>query len=135
MAIVKGDLPQPTAAHITEEAADAAEGDRQPLESVIRTDVLEAIVQRIGPPSLLIRNDAIQLERLVDFPAGTDALIMSVERFTKSVCRVEVLNHAMACAGTGWVIAEEGETRLVATNRHVAKLVARRTVNGAAALD
>lgn len=132
VAIAKGDLPEPTATHITEEAAAAAEGDRQPLESVIRTDVLEAIVQRIGRPPLLIRNDTIQLEPLVDFPAGTDALIVGVEPFIKSVGRVEFLNHAMAWGGTGWVIAEEGDTRLVATNRHVAKLVARRIANGGA---
>jgi endonuclease G len=133
VAIAKGDLPQATAAHVTEEAAEAARGERQALESVIRTDVLEAIVQRIGRPPLLIRNDAIQLEPLVDFPAGTDALIMSVEPFIKSVGRVEFLNHAMTWGGTGWVIAEEGKTRLVATNRHVAKLVARRTATGGGA--
>ena len=43
----------------------------------------------------------------MDFPDGTDALIMGVEPFIKSVGRVEFLNHAMTWGGTGWVIAAE----------------------------
>jgi endonuclease G, mitochondrial len=56
------------APEITDVAADAAAADRQPLESVVPTNVLEAIVQRIGRPPLLIRNDTVQVEPLVDFP-------------------------------------------------------------------
>ena len=55
---------------------------------------------------------------------------MDAEPFIKSVGRVEFLNHSMTWGGTGWVIAAEGNTRLVATNRHVAKLVAMRTSTG-----
>jgi endonuclease G, mitochondrial len=129
-AIANREVPGTAAAEISQRAADAAASDRQPLESLVRIDVLEAIVQRIGRPPLLIRNDAVQLEPLVDFPAGTDALIMGVEPFIKSVGRVEFLNHAMTWGGTGWVVAAEGHTRVVATNRHVAKLVASRTPTG-----
>jgi endonuclease G len=70
------------------------------------------------------------VEPLVDFPAGTDALITGVEPYIRSVGRVEVLNHAMTWGGTGWVVAEDRLTRLVATNGHVAKLVASRTATG-----
>ena len=129
-AIVNGDVPEAAAEEITEAAAERVASDRQPLESTVPTNVLEAIVQRIGRPPLLIRNDAVELEPLVDFPDGTDALILGVEPFIKSVGRVEFLNHAMTWGGTGWVIAAAGNTRLVATNRHVAKLVAMRTSTG-----
>jgi endonuclease G len=132
-AIANGNVPEAAAEEITEAAAERVAADRQPLESAVPTNVLEAIVQRIGRPPLLIRNDAIQLEPLVDFPDGTDALILGVEPFIKSVGRVEFLNHAMTWGGTGWVIAAEGTTRLVATNRHVAKLVAMRTAAGGGA--
>ena len=129
-AIVNGNLPEAAAEEITEAAAERVAADRQPLESAVPINVLEAIVQRIGRPPLLIRNDTVQLEPLVDFPDGTDALILDAEPFIKSVGRVEFLNHSMTWGGTGWVIAAEGNTRLVATNRHVAKLVAMRTSTG-----
>jgi endonuclease G, mitochondrial len=95
---------------------------------VVSTNVLEAIVQRVGRP-------AADPERhrpggaARGLPAGTDALIMGVEPYIKSVGRVEFLNP-MAWGGTGWVVAEDGLTRLVATNGHVAKLVAGRTAIG-----
>jgi endonuclease G len=132
-AIVNGNVPEAAAEEITEAAAERVAADRQPLESAVPTNVLEAIVQRIGRPPLLIRNDAVQLEPLVDFPIGTDAMILGAEPFIKSIGRVEFLNHTMAWGGTGWVIAAKGNTRLVATNRHVAKLVARRTSTGGGA--
>lgn len=101
------------------------------LESVLRVDALEAIVRRVGRPPLVVRNDAVELEDLPDFPAGTDALIKGVERSVLSVGRVEFVNHSMAWGGTGWVIHEEGDSsRIVATNRHVAKVVAQRGFDG-----
>jgi endonuclease G len=132
-AIATGNVPEAAGEEISEAAAERLAADRQPLESAVPTNVLEAIVQRIGRPPLLIRNDAVQLEPLVDFPHGTDTLILGVEPFIKSVGRVEFLNHTMTWGGTGWVIAAEGNTRLVATNRHVAKLVAMRTSAGGGA--
>ena len=68
--------------------------------------------------------------RSCDFPAGTDVLIKNVEPNVRSVGRVEFLNHSMSWGGTGWVIAEDGTGRVVATNRHVAQLVARRAADG-----
>ena len=101
------------------------------LESVLGVDSLEAIVRRVGRPPLIVRNDAVELEELPDFPTGTDALIKGAERTVRSVGRVEFVNHAMAWGGTGWVIHEEGDSaRIVATNRHVAKVVAQRGLDG-----
>ncbi|MBM7502998.1 DNA/RNA non-specific endonuclease [Agromyces aurantiacus] len=101
------------------------------LESVLHVDALEAIVRRVGRPPLLVRNDAVELEPLPDFPAGTDVLIKGVERSVRSVGRVEFVNHQMAWGGTGWVIHEDGDSaRIVATNRHVAKVVAQRGLDG-----
>jgi endonuclease G len=126
-AIAEGKLP---AAAIPPGAAEAAASGRERLESVVGSDALEAIVQRVGRPPLLVRNDEVELEPLVDFPAGTDVLIKNVEPNVRSVGRVEFLNHSMSWGGTGWVIAEDGTGRVVATNRHVAQLVARRAADG-----
>jgi endonuclease G len=130
-AIAEGEIPRAAGEQITEEAAEAVRSDRQPLENVVPTAALEAIVQRVGRPPLLIRNDAVVLELLVDFPADTDVRIRGIEPFIPSVGRVEFLNHAMTWGGTGWVIGEDDGMRLVVTNRHVANLVARRSASGA----
>jgi endonuclease G len=129
-AVAEGQVPEAAAAVIPPENADAAARDRERLERVVPIDALEAIVQRVGRPPMLVRNDAVELEPLVDFPPGTDSLIKNVEPDVKSVGRVEFLNHSMAWGGTGWVIDEDRTERVVATNRHVAKLVARRTMDG-----
>ncbi|MFF2276179.1 DNA/RNA non-specific endonuclease [Agromyces sp. NPDC058126] len=105
------------------------------LESADGVDLLEAIVQRVGRPPMLVRNGEVEIgpDDLVDFPAGTDALIKGAEALIPSVGRVEFLNHRMAWGGTGWVIREDGDARVVATNRHVAKLVAERVADGSGA--
>jgi endonuclease G len=105
------------------------------LESMTTPAELEAIVQRVGRPPLLIQNDAVDFGRpeedtLADFPAGTDALIRGTEQSIPSVGRIEFVNFRMAWGGTGWVIAQSGQDRIVVTNRHVASLVAKRTVDG-----
>lgn len=115
---------------VSERSAEAVDrGDD--LESVFGADALEAIVQRIGRPPLIVRNNLVELEPLPDFPTGTDVHIKAVEPDVLSVGRVEFVNHAMAWGGTGWVIHEEDAgTRIVATNRHVAKVVAQRGFDG-----
>ncbi len=105
------------------------------LESLSGSEDLESIVQRVGRPPLLIQNNTIQLntgvdDSLVDFPPGTDALIIGAQVFIPSVGRVEFVNHRMAWGGTGWVINEEGPDRIVVTNRHVAAKVAKRAADG-----
>lgn len=106
------------------------------LESIdARGDALEAIVQLVGRPPLVIKNSQVvfgtdEIDSLVDFPAGTDARIRATEKYIPSVGRVEFTNFRMAWGGTGWVIGAEGADRIVVTNRHVAGLVARRTADG-----
>ena len=93
---------------------------------------LEAIVQRVGRPPLLVRYDKVVMEDLPDFPADTGALIRGVEPRLPSVGRIEFLNYSMAWGGTGWVVEAPGGKRLVITNRHVAALVAKRKADGSA---
>ena len=126
-AVKSGDLPADLASPRSVDEVGAG-GE---LESVLRVDALEAIVRRVGRPPLVVRNDGVELEDLPDFPAGTDALIKGVERSVLSVGRVEFVNHSMAWGGTGWVVHEEDDgARIVATNRHVAKVVAQRGFDG-----
>lgn len=129
-AVAHGEVPEAATAVISPEDADAAGRDHERLERIVPSDALEAIVQRVGRPPLLVRNDRVELQPLVDFPAGTDMLIKGVEPGVRSVGRVEFLNHSMVWGGTGWVIDEDGIERVVATNRHVANLVARRAADG-----
>lgn len=126
-AVASGELPADLASPRSVDEVGAG-GE---LESVLRLDALEAIVRRVGRPPLVVRNDGVELEDLPDFPAGTDALIKGVERSVLSVGRVEFVNHSMAWGGTGWVVHEEDDgARIVATNRHVAKVVAQRGFDG-----
>ncbi|WP_205917873.1 DNA/RNA non-specific endonuclease [Rhizobium ruizarguesonis] len=92
---------------------------------------LEAIVRRVGRPPMLIRNDKIEFDPVPLLPQFTEAHARRAERFIPSVGRVEFINHSMRWGGTGFVIDEApGGRRIVATNRHVAKLVARRGRDG-----
>ena len=105
------------------------------LESIDTPGALEAIVQRSGRPPLLIRNNAVVLntgvdDSLDDFPAGTDALIKGTEADIPSVGRIEFLNFRLKWGGTGWVLKTSGSDRIIVTNRHVASLVAKRTIDG-----
>jgi endonuclease G len=91
---------------------------------------LEAIIRITGRPPLLVRNNAVELEPLTDFPPDIDVRIKAVEPFIPSVGRVEFINHSMAWGGTGWVVDRKPDGHLVLTNRHVAQLVAKRGANG-----
>jgi endonuclease G len=129
-AAASGELPTVITNTLPSSTLKELQDGADPLESPIDLGALEAIVQRFGRPPLLVSNDTVVLQNLEDFPAGTDTKIKNVEPVVKSVGRVEFFNHQMAWGGTGWVIKEEGDVRIVATNRHVAKVVAQRTANG-----
>jgi hypothetical protein len=58
--------------------------------------------------------------------------IIAAQKWIPSVGRVEFRNHDMAWGGTGCVIAVRDGAHIVATNRHVAKKVARRKADGRA---
>lgn len=130
--IAAGEVPEPLKAAVSASQAEAVAADRAPLESIGDGDIaaLEAIVQRFGRPPLLIRGGEIELEPLPDFPGETAGRIVGAQKWIPSVGRVEFVNHNMAWGGTAWVIAEQGTARLVATNRHVAKIVAKRRADG-----
>lgn len=125
----RGTLPPAALAALSQAAIEAIATDTAPLESVVPLAALEAIVQLTGRPPLLVRNGSIVIEPLTDLP-GADALVVGTEALLPSVGRVEFRNYDMAWGGTGWVIAHDGADILVVTNRHVAKLVARRALNG-----
>jgi endonuclease G len=91
---------------------------------------LEAIVLLVGRPPLLVRNNAVTLEPLDDFPQGTDQKIRAAEPSIPSVGRIEFINHNAAWGGTGWVVDKKADGHLVLTNRHVAQLVAMRGADG-----
>ncbi|MEP5732061.1 MAG: DNA/RNA non-specific endonuclease [Sulfitobacter sp.] len=93
---------------------------------------LEAIVKALGRPPLVVQGNQVQGKHALstDFPAEVDQLISGVEPLLPCVGRVEFLNHDMAWGGTAWVIKEETDHFLICTNRHVAKIVARRSFRG-----
>lgn len=132
-AILANKLPRPLLEALSRPAVAALDATRAPLESMAPVAALEAIVQRTGRPPLLIRNDKVELEPLDDFPVGTDLKIRGVEKWIPSVGRVEFVNHSMRWGGTGWVVERKGAAYIVVTNRHVAKLVARRMADGTGA--
>ncbi|MGO7359989.1 DNA/RNA non-specific endonuclease [Rhizobium ruizarguesonis] len=101
------------------------------LESIQNPVGFEAIVRRVGRPPMLIRNDKVEFEVVPLLPQFTEAHARCAERFIPSVGRVEFVNHSMRWGGTGFVVDEaSGGRRRVVTNRHVAKLVARRGRDG-----
>jgi endonuclease G len=89
--------------------------------------VQEAVVLLHGRPSLLIRKNRFELPR-----SGTWAEVLSehrqlIEARLPSVGRIEVDDAAgYRHSGTGWVIAEG----IIATNRHVAEIFARKKGEG-----
>jgi endonuclease G, mitochondrial len=117
-----------------EQVLNAADAGRHHLESVgipqISLIGLEAIVRIIGRPPLLIRGSEVEMQPLEDFSPKTDEKIRAVESFVPSVGRVEFINHSMPWGGTAWVVDQKPDGHLVLTNRHVAKLVAKRSAGG-----
>lgn len=124
------DLPPVLATGLGAAAVESLDRDQAPLESLVPIAQLEAIIQRTGRPPLLIRNNAVVLEPLVDFPPNTDANVVGLNRCIPSVGRVEFLNFRMSWGGTGWVVGKKNGSYRVVTNRHVAKLVGKRIANG-----
>lgn len=135
-AIDAGRLPRSLMSALPRSSLDALKNG-QTLESVAvagttALENLEAIVALVGRPSLLVRNDMVVLEPMPDLPQETAALIRGVQKWVPSVGRIEFRNHDMAWGGTGWVAEIREKGALVVTNRHVAKIVARRKADGSA---
>ncbi|WP_375412140.1 DNA/RNA non-specific endonuclease [uncultured Bradyrhizobium sp.] len=116
-----------------QQLADAITAPPNKLESMaVNSMALEAIVKLTGRPPLLVENNAVVLEPLEDFPVGTDVMIKAVEPFVPSIGRVEFINYNMPWGGTAWVVDKKADGHIVLTNRHVAKLVAKRSADGKA---
>lgn len=133
-AIKGGRLPASLTGALPITSVDALKNGES-LESVAAKgmtslDGLEAIVALVGRPPLLIRNDAVILESLPDLPPETSTLIKGVQKWVRSVGRIEFRNHSMAWGGSGWVIERREKGALIVTNRHVAQIVARRKADG-----
>ncbi|MEO1043808.1 MAG: DNA/RNA non-specific endonuclease [Pseudomonadota bacterium] len=117
--------------------SEALDSSKAQLESMgSNAAQLEAIIRMTNRPPLVVRNNRVELAgiTLPGLGADIDTRIRAVEPKIASVGRIEFINHDMAWGGTGWVIAREGDGHLlIATNRHVAKIVARRTAFGSGA--
>lgn len=125
-----GTLPPGARDALSQSAIEAIASDAAPLESLVAPAALEAIVQLTGRPPLLVRNGQIVMEALPDMPSAAGGQVIALEPLLPSVGRVEFRNFDMSWGGTGWVIQHSGADLVVITNRHVAKLVARRIANG-----
>lgn len=98
-------------------------------ESPVR---LEAIIELVRRPPLIIRNGTVEGKHTITDFFGPDisGKITKSEKYIPSIGRIEFLNHAQAWGGTGWIVDERGGQFIIATNRHVAAIVARRTYRG-----
>ncbi|PCK77675.1 DNA/RNA non-specific endonuclease [Rhizobium sophoriradicis] len=132
-AVEKGKIPKLAGTLSVDKVAETLKKPAVSLENnfPVAGD-LEAIVRLIGRPPLLVQGDAVVQEPLEDFPADIGARIRATEKWLPSVGRVEFINHDMRWGGTGWVVRRISDAEaIVVTNRHVAKIVARRAENGA----
>jgi endonuclease G, mitochondrial len=107
---------------------------KQYVEGLPRSDVRlesedrlpEAIILFQGRPSLLVANGTLSRIALPEWQRRLKPHVKKIERTIASVGRVELLHHAdYTWVGTCFVIDE----RLLVTNRHVAKIFARRQGN------
>lgn len=130
--IEKGELPPHVGGRFTGNVGFAGGLDVAGLKRAFTPDALEAIVRTTGRPPLLVKEDKVVLEPLPGLPANTRERILANEKWIKSVGRVEFVNAGSPWGGTGWVIDRKADGDIVATNRHVAKIVARRMANGQA---
>lgn len=116
-----------------DELADKLSMDGQQLQSLGESPVrLEAIVDLMLRPPLLVRKGEVTGRHSLPQVFGADIAgkIALVHKYIPSIGRIEFHNHARAWGGTGWIIEDRGTRFLIATNRHVAQMVARRTFRG-----
>ncbi|WP_135503148.1 DNA/RNA non-specific endonuclease [Roseovarius aestuariivivens] len=105
----------------------------QQLETAGESPVrLEAIIELVLRPPLLVENGEVSGRHTLPDVFGPDisGKIAQLHKYIPSIGRIEFHNHSRAWGGTGWIIEERANSFIVATNRHVAKLVARRTFRG-----
>lgn len=78
----------------------------------------EAIVERFGRPSLLVKNGTFEVPSADTWKARLYPTQSRLDKAIRSVGRLELTNHSYSWAGTAWIIADG----IVVTNRHVADL-------------
>ncbi|MFE7940522.1 trypsin-like serine peptidase [Streptomyces griseoincarnatus] len=93
---------------------------------------LEAIIKRFTRPVHLVQRSTFQLPpdgrpTSAHVTARLERARRPLERAIPSVGRIELRNHALQWAGTGWMVGP----RLAVTNRHVAEVFAREAKAGA----
>lgn len=86
----------------------------------------EAIVERFGRPSLLVKNGTFEIPPSDIWKARLFPTQSRLDKAIRSVGRLELVNHSYSWAGTAWIIAE----RIALTNRHVADLFAQKSEGG-----
>jgi endonuclease G len=97
------------------------------LESPEDQAATEAIILLEGRPSLLIQDDAFAEPELDYWKTRLMPYRSALQSVIRSVGRIELTGHATyQWVGTAWVLSD----RLVATNRHVARIFAQRTGQG-----
>lgn len=82
----------------------------------------EAIVERFGRPSLLVKNGTFEIPSADTWKARLFPTQSRLDKAIRSVGRLELINHSYSWAGTAWIIAEG----IAVTNRHVADLFAQK---------
>ncbi|MGH9277971.1 MAG: DNA/RNA non-specific endonuclease [Acidimicrobiales bacterium] len=82
----------------------------------------EAIVRRLGRPTLLVRNDTFEVPPTDTWRARLHPTKSKLDAAIRSVGRVEVVGSGLPYIGTAWMIADG----VAVTNRHVALEFARK---------
>ncbi len=88
--------------------------------------VAEAVVVPFMRPVLFVKGGKIEIPESEELKERLFKYKPRIEPALKSVGRVELVNHQLKYAGTGWMITED----LMITNRHVAKVFAEGNKNG-----
>jgi endonuclease G len=108
-----------------------------PLNLGNAAPMIEAVIRTENRPPLIIRDGKVVLEDsdlpVEDFGADITEKVRQSEVWIPCVGRIEFRNHDMSWGGTGWIIGEDDKMPghlLIATNRHVAQIVARRSHRG-----
>jgi endonuclease G, mitochondrial len=82
----------------------------------------EAIIERFGRPSLLVRNGTFEVPPADTWKARLYPTKARLDLAIRSVGRLELVNHSLQYGGTAWLVAPD----VIVTNRHVAQLFAQR---------
>ncbi|GAA1651690.1 DNA/RNA non-specific endonuclease [Saccharothrix algeriensis] len=111
-------LPNGHARHdvsLLAETRDPITAERAVREALSRESRVEAIVQRLGRPTLLVRNDTFELPQAKIWRSRLYPAKSRLDAAIRSVGRLEVTGLSVPYAGTAWMIAPG----IAVTNRHV----------------